>query len=551
MLKRTQMACILLGVTIASFAVQGLAASDVLDELSRGSDLSGRLLRQFTLDHPIVVALNGRRLWESQFWKFTLRNAVEGALEEEGRKRTLDLVESTDLAIFGASKIVPFGKSGDLGGFSAMLRGRYDTKQIIAQLKPMAKLSYRIGETQVLELEFEDTQFTNPLMPFHVGGKRTYLAAIDGKTLLVVSGDKTHLEELLKKAQSSTNMEPSRTLTLVKEHFPQWTIMVVSDRPRKAVSAEQQDFSLSDVEYCIGGIDVVTEFQFDFLAVARDLPTAVHFEENGKKAVAQFRQVLGGFALLDQTNVPIILELLEQLRFSRDGRKARVELHAPLGLVLMGFDNKPLRYLDGSGKKVDVRSKAKWLEVCYVVPGSIRVSARLDLEAEEALEYYTLDGKRAVAAAGFWRQLRTIRKRIGEHDAPWCEASMAFFDLKGEPVECSDGYYKMSEVRDKEGKRIDCEYFDAGGRHCAVQTIVESVLNGSQGQSLGLKTGDILEKYRGAQIKSASHFIALHDEQSGDSEELMVKRGDRTLSFAVKREKLGAYLKDVGASSKK
>ena len=74
------------------------------------------------------------------------------------------------------------------------------------------------------------------------------------------------------------------------------------------------------------------------------------------------------------------------------------------------------------------------------------------------------------------------------------------------------------------------------------QVVIMDIGAGGQGESLGLKAGDIIQRYSGKEIVNAAQLVRVIGETKGDSIELEVKRGEEVLHFKAKEGRLGVGL---------
>jgi S1-C subfamily serine protease len=97
---------------------------------------------------------------------------------------------------------------------------------------------------------------------------------------------------------------------------------------------------------------------------------------------------------------------------------------------------------------------------------------------------------------------------------------------------------------DEQGELLDIEAADAQGKLLRPVITVVSVLKGTIAEFVGLKPGDILERYDGGTISSMQHFLAVRRTElaSDPLRELKVKRDGKSMTLSLYPGQLGAFL---------
>ena len=85
----------------------------------------------------------------------------------------------------------------------------------------------------------------------------------------------------------------------------------------------------------------------------------------------------------------------------------------------------------------------------------------------------------------------------------------------------------------------------AHGEILEQHTRVVSVVPGSQAESMGLKSGDIIKSYNGREIKAMAELAEATKEPGNIPRELVVRRGNARLKFQVQPGRLGIEMHTI------
>jgi hypothetical protein len=158
-----------------------------------------------------------------------------------------------------------------------------------------------------------------------------------------------------------------------------------------------------------------------------------------------------------------------------------------------------------------------------------RVAVKRDARGRvRELAYFSADGTPTHHPHG-------DHKYTVEYDTAGREIERAYFGEQGQPITGTDGYARVRHTFNEAGHWTDVTLFDAKGKQLPVQTFVGQVTANGRGAQLGLKVGDVLLSYGGAPVVNPARFQETRwlEAAKGDTRELKVRRGDRTLTFAL------------------
>ncbi len=147
--------------------------------------------------------------------------------------------------------------------------------------------------------------------------------------------------------------------------------------------------------------------------------------------------------------------------------------------------------------------------------------------------------------AGYNQAKFGFAKVVVSIDSQGRQMERTFFDSDGKPVLHKGGYARKLNLYDDSGSLIDALFYDFQGHLLTVRPLVMKVIPGGQEEKLGLKEGDVLLKYAGTPVPSSTKFNARRKKDSaGPPRELVVRRGDQSLTFLVQPGPLDAVLDD-------
>jgi len=183
--------------------------------------------------------------------------------------------------------------------------------------------------------------------------------------------------------------------------------------------------------------------------------------------------------------------------------------------------------------------------------------------------YYGEDGKLRRLPDGYARLTKS-------YDELGNETETAYFGEDGKPVVWKDGYAIFRRSYDDHGRMIETSFHDetdaltsnvdglarviihydddgkssislqgAHGEILERHTKVVSIRPGSQAERLGLKPGDIIQRYNGREIKAMEELIKATKEPGDVPRELVVRRGKAVLKFQVQPGLIGIEMRNI------
>jgi YD repeat-containing protein len=311
-----------------------------------------------------------------------------------------------------------------------------------------------------------------------------------------------------------------------------------------------------------------------------------------------------GLAYLDGDGKPVLsVERIARIAYRYDRRGLEVErtyfgLDDKPTLASFGYAGYRSEYdargnllektfLDVDGRPVATRSGHATLRQAFDVRGYLVETVYLDARGNptwnaehiarvshaynnngDQIEssFFGVDGKPVEASEGYARIVQTFDAR-GE------KLSQSYFDVAGRPAAVKsggqakvtwrydtrgnlveeayfgpdgsprhdDGCVRIVYTYDRDGREKSVTYFDAADRELHMQLVVRGVIPGSTAANLGLATGDRIISYSGEPATSIKRFQDLTNTFKG-FRVVVVRRGDRELSFVSPGGTLGVYL---------
>jgi hypothetical protein len=150
--------------------------------------------------------------------------------------------------------------------------------------------------------------------------------------------------------------------------------------------------------------------------------------------------------------------------------------------------------------------------------------------------YFDADEKPVVSRQGYagWRSRFDARGR---------EVERTQLGIDGKPVNGKAGWARVAAVIDDAGQLLEKSFFDSHGRRLVVKPRVMEVDAGMQGDKVGLQAGDLLLEYDDTELTNTEMFVATRKRESdAKPRKLLVRRGDKVLSFEVMPGPLGMSL---------
>jgi hypothetical protein len=124
---------------------------------------------------------------------------------------------------------------------------------------------------------------------------------------------------------------------------------------------------------------------------------------------------------------------------------------------------------------------------------------------------------------------------------------VAYVGKDGKLVTTTNGYARCVVERDGKGNEVGRRYYSADDKELKVRVVITGVVPGGQGERLGLKVGDVLERYGEQPVLGTQAFVAGRQKEgkTDKSRPLRVLRKDRTITVQVLPGPLGVVLSDV------
>ncbi|MFZ4699961.1 MAG: PDZ domain-containing protein [Candidatus Methylumidiphilus sp.] len=285
-----------------------------------------------------------------------------------------------------------------------------------------------------------------------------------------------------------------------------------------------------------------------------DVTEQAYFGEDGKPLLQP-----EGYAISRQT-YDEHRRITEQSYYGEDGKLRRLpdgyarltksydELGNETETAYFGEDGKPVVWKDGYAIfRRSYDDHGRLLEQSYFGEdgklrrqsnGYARFTREYDnLGHQTAEAYFKEDGKLVRGPDGF----ATGRARYDDHGRM---IETSFHDETDALTSNVDGLARVIIHYDDDGKS-SISLQGAHGEILERHTKVVSIRPGSQAERLGLKPGDIIQRYNGREIKAMEELIKATKEPGDVPRELVVRRGKAVLKFQVQPGLIGIEMRNI------